>query len=134
MIGSGFGGPYRNYMFHGFAPKTLGTGATAVVLACIVGFATLRSPMPDREAARESLDMLKAATAAGASGQGHVGSCLSAIADAIRVEGRSGVAEGAVRRSWHDAAGRCTVLLHALCDGSTPPGTLEGCRERRDGP
>jgi ammonia channel protein AmtB len=106
----------------------------ALVLAGSVVYDIVRAPVTDREAARESLDLLKAMAASG-TGQVHVSSCVAAIAGAVRLETREDVGAAAVQRGWHEAAGRCHVMLHVLCSGGAgPAGHEEACTSGRAPP
>jgi hypothetical protein len=120
-------------MFHGLDPTRFGAGTLVLAAASAAAFVALHAPTPDRDAARDALELLKAVASGNASAQRHVGHCVSAIAGAVRLEDQHGAAEDAVRGSWQQAAGRCTIMLRTLC-GDAAAGAHEVCRRQRPDP
>jgi len=84
--------------------------------------------MTDRERAGESLDLLKAIASRSPSAQHYVGSCISQIDGALRLEAQRGVPEATVRRSWKQAATHCVRLVSALCNTEIAKGSQVACR------
>lgn len=122
---------YCNRMFRIRAITGWGAGAAGLALACAGAFALWRAPMPEREAARESLDLLHAVALQRAGGQAHVSNCVTAIADASRFETRVDAAQAAVHAAWQQAAGRCARMLDALCEGAPAEAAHDACGQRR---
>jgi hypothetical protein len=96
--------------------KKLTWGALALVVLCSAAFAGFGTGAPAQEVARESLDLLKSMGPRNATAHTYLSACVTAIAQAKRVEGRRDAGGMSIHRVWTEAAGRCRGMANAVCD------------------
>jgi hypothetical protein len=109
--------------------KTL-WGALALVALCGAAFAGFGSGAPPEEVARESLDLLKAMGHRSSTAHTYVGTCVTAIASAKRLEARRGSTKS-VHVLWERAASRCRGMANTVCELSAAEAPREACNRIR---
>jgi hypothetical protein len=93
--------------------------ATVASLAVLLSGSMFMSPArvaDSRALARESLERLRAASAASPAAQAAFRACLVTIAAAHHSENGGAPLPGSVEVAWTDAAARCRALAIAACD------------------
>ena len=87
-----------------------------LVAVCGGALASFGSRAPAQEVARESLDLLKVMRGRSPTAHSYVASCITAIAEAQRLELRKDVPPASVQGTWSAAAGRCRGMATTLCN------------------
>jgi len=100
----------------------------ALAGAAFAGFGTAA---PAQEVARESLEFLKVMGTHNATAHTSVGTCVTAIAHAKRLEGRKGLTSAALEAVWLQAAGTCRGLANTVCDLPAVDAPREACHRIR---
>jgi hypothetical protein len=109
--------------------KKLLWAALALLALCGAAFAGFGNGAPAQEVARESLDLLKVMGHRSSTAHTYIGSCVTAIAHAKRLETRKDVESASLKAVWTHAAGRCRGMANTVCNLSA----LEAPRRRRCG-
>jgi hypothetical protein len=69
-----------------------------------------------QEVARESLDLLKEMAVTTPTARTYLGTCVTAIARAKRLEAREDSLPDVIDGSWRQAAGQCRGMANVVCD------------------
>jgi hypothetical protein len=105
--------------------------ALALLALCGAAFAGFGSAAPAQELARESLDLLKVMGPRSTTAHTYIGTCITAIAEAKRLEGRKDMERASLHAVWLQAAGRCRGMASTVCDLSALEAPRAACRRIR---
>jgi len=104
---------------------------TLLVLAGGAAFAGFGNAAPPQEVARQSLDLLKTMGPRSATAHTYIGTCVTAIAHAKRLEGRKATEAAALDAVWMQAAGRCRGMASTVCSLTALEAPREACNRIR---
>jgi hypothetical protein len=104
--------------------------ALALVALCGAAFAGFGNGAPPEEVARESLDLLKVMGHRSSTAHTYIGTCVTAIASAKRLDARKGSSKS-VHVLWEHAASRCRGMANTVCDLSAVEAPRDACNRIR---
>jgi hypothetical protein len=111
--------------------KKLFWAVPALLALCGGAFAGFGSGAPAQEVARESLELLKTMAPRSSTAHTYIGTCVTAIAHAKRMETRKDTAGSSLQAIWVQAAGRCRGMANTVCDLSALEAPREACNRIR---
>ena len=103
----------------------------AVLALCGATYAGFGSAAPAEEVARESLDLLKAMGDRSTAAHTYIGTCVTAIARAKRIEGRKDMPGASIQAIWVQAADNCRGMASTVCELSVVEAPQEACSRIR---
>ena len=106
-------------------------GALALLALCGAASAGFGTGAPAQEVARESLDLLKAMGPRSSTAHTYIGTCVTAIAHAKRLESRKDTVDATLQAVWLKAAGSCRGMANTVCDLSALEAPREACNRIR---